>query len=305
MANLLLLGGALLLGPTVLGNAHAMASNEDPRPQAQAPDWSRYRYDVVSIKLLKGQGTLMYSGLVADLSPGGISVRKATLIDLLQSAYAEIDRSSSGFGLRVEQITGYPNWAYTALYTIEGKLGPSMANQLGKLSPLAQTLARAHMLQAMLADRFKLKVHAENREGRVYYLGIAKGGPKMKQATPGEVYPQYTFGGQVLSNEPGLVVMPRPEPGSTKRVGLGAPTERLVQNLSSWLHCPVIDKTGLTGKYDFELQWTAKEDAETGPAANWPSLFTAIQKQLGLKLEPGKGPVPFLVIDHAEMASEN
>ncbi len=73
----------------------------------------------------------------------------------------------------------------------------------------------------------------------------------------------------------------------------------------AWLHCPVIDKTGLTGKYDFELQWTAREGAETGPKANWPSLFTAVREQLGLKLEQGKGPVPFLVVDHAEMPSGN
>ena len=81
--------------------------------------------------------------------------------------------------------------------------------------------------------------------------------------------------------------------------------ERLSLILSAWLHCPVIDKTGLTGKYDFQLQWTAKEGAETEPEANWPSLFTAIQQQLGLKLESGKGPVPFLVIDHVEMPSGN
>jgi uncharacterized protein (TIGR03435 family) len=81
--------------------------------------------------------------------------------------------------------------------------------------------------------------------------------------------------------------------------------ERLTATLSAWLHRPVIDKTGLTGKYDFQLQWTTNEDAETGPEANWPSLFSAIQQQLGLKLEPGKGPVPVLVIEHVDKPSGN
>ena len=79
----------------------------------------------------------------------------------------------------------------------------------------------------------------------------------------------------------------------------------LTKTLSAWLHCPVIDKTGLTGKYDFQLQWTNNENAETGPETNWPSLFIAIQEQLGLKLESGKGPVPVVVIDHVEKPSGN
>lgn len=273
------------------------------QPQAPAPDWSKYSYDVVSIKLLRTDATPDFRGLVADLEPDRITIRSVTLLGLLESAYAEISSNLAGFGLRDNQIVGAPNWATTHLYAIEGKVDPSEAVELNKLNPIQQDQARAHMLQAMLADRFKLKAHPENREGPVYYLVIARNGPKLKRATPGESYPNGPGGlpGRAGSVVPGVP----PEPGSTKRLGLGAPIARLTESLSALLHCPVIDKTGLTGKYDFQLQWTNNENAQSGPETNWPSLFTATREQLGLKLQPGKGPVPVLVIDHVEKPSAN
>jgi uncharacterized protein (TIGR03435 family) len=291
--------------PVIFGFASTLPSRSHSRSQNAATIGPEFKYEPISIKLLRTDATPDFRGLVADLEPDGISIRSVTLLGLLQSAYAEISSNATGFGLRDNQIVGAPNWATTYLYAIEGRIDPSVAVELNKLSPIQQDLARAHMLQAMLADRFKLKAHPENREGPVYYLIVARNGPKLKQATPGESYPK----GPVPLRFPwqaGSVVMGvPPDPGSTKRLGLGAPIVRLTETLSAWLHCPVIDKTGLTGKYDFQLQWTASEGAETGPAANWPSLFTAIQEQLGLKLESGKGPVPILVIDHVEKASGN
>lgn len=286
------------------GIAHGMPSPAHSPSQNTSTIGPEFKYEPISIKLLSRKATPEDRGLVASFDQDGISVRRVTLVGLLQSAYVDIDRSSSGFGLRVEQIAGVPNWANTAMYAIEGKMDSSVAIELDKLSPIQQDLARTHMLQAMLADRFKLKAHAENRDGPVYYLVIAKNRLKLKPATPGETYPKSGFGG-ALPYQTGSVVMAQSEPGSTKRLGLGAPIERLTLTLSAWLHCPVIDKTGLTGKYDFQLQWTAREGVENGPETNWPSLFTAIQEQLGLKLESGKGPVPFLVIDHVEMPSGN
>jgi uncharacterized protein (TIGR03435 family) len=285
----------------MFGFASTLPSRNHSRSQNAATIGPDFKYEPISIKLLSRKATPDDRGFVADLEPDGISAGVVTLIGLLQSAYAEIDPSSSGFGLKVEQIVGVPNWANTAMYAIEGKMDPHVAIELGKLSPIQQKLARAHMLQAMLADRFKLKAHPENREGPVYYLVIAKNHPKLKQAPPGETYPKGRFG----EDRAGLVVMAPSDPGATKRLGLGAPMERLAVTLSAFLHCPVIDKTGLGGKYDFQLQWTATEGADTGPEANWPSLFTAIQEQLGLKLESGKGPVPVLVIDHVETPSGN
>jgi uncharacterized protein (TIGR03435 family) len=296
--------GLLAVVPIVVALANATPSRSGSQTQRAATATPVFEYEPISIKLLRTNATPDFRGLVADLQPDGIRIRSVTLLGLLQSAYAEIDPSSIGPGLRDNQIVGAPNWATTHLYAIEGKIDPPAADELSKLSPIQQELARAHMLQAMLADRFKLKAHPENREGPVYYLAIAKNRPKLKQATPGETYPKSGFGG-ALPYHAGSVVMAQSEPGSTKRLGLGAPMGRLTETLAAWLHCPVIDKTGLTGKYDFQLQWTAIEGVETGPAADWPSLFTAIKEQLGLKLESGKGPVHVLIIDHVEMASGN
>jgi uncharacterized protein (TIGR03435 family) len=303
-AVLVIAGMAALVVPISMGLMGATLIRGQSQAQSTATIGRGFKYEPFSIKLLRTNATPDFRGLVADLDPDGIRIRQVLLLGLLQSAYAEIDPSSTGFGLRDNQIIGAPNWATTYLYAIEGKMDPSVAIELGKLSPIQQNLARAHMLQEMLADRFKLKAHPENREGPVYYLVIAKKGPKLKLATPGETYPTSGFGG-ALPYHAGNVAMAQSEPGSTKRLGLGAPMERLTETLSAWLHCPVIDKTGLTGKYDFELQWTGREGAETGPETNWPSLFTAIQEQLGLKLESGKGPVSVLVIDHVEKASGN
>jgi uncharacterized protein (TIGR03435 family) len=301
---LFLTGLASISVPVIFGVARTLPSRGHSLSQNTATIGPDFKYEPISIKLLRTDATPDFRGLVADMEPDGISIRKVTLLGLLESAYAEIDPSWSGFGLRDNQIVGAPNWATTYLYAIEGKIEPSVAGELGKLSPSQQQLARAHMIQALLADRFKLQAHPENREGPVYFLTVAKNGPKMKQATPGETYPKGP-GWLPFSWHAGQTVMAPSDPGSTKRLGLGAPLSGLTTTLSMWLHCPVIDKTGLTGKYDFQLQWTGNENAETGPETNWPSLFTAIQQQIGLKLEPAKGPVPFLVIDHVEKASGN
>jgi uncharacterized protein (TIGR03435 family) len=295
---------ATLAVSATFGGASTPPSRGHSPSQNTATIGPDLKYEPISIKLLKRKAIPEDRGLIAGLDQDGISVRSVTLIGLLQSAYAAIDGNSIGPGLKLAQIIGLPDWASTDLYAIEGKMDPSVAIELSKLSSAQQELARAHMLQAMLADRFKLQAHSENREGAVYFLVIAKNGPKLKQATPGETYPKSGFGGAV-PYQAGFVVMASPDPGATKRLGLGAAIDKLTPILSAWLHCPVIDKTGLTGKYDFQLQWTENEDAETGPEANWPSLFTAIQQQLGLKLESAKGPVPVLVIEHVEKPSGN
>ena len=299
-----LVGLASIGMPVTFGFASTPPSSGDSPSQNAATIGPEFKYEPISIKVVRTDATPDYRGFVADLEPDGISIRQVTLLGLLESAYAEVDPSSSAFGLRDNQIVGTPNWATTYLYAIEGKIDPSVASELGKLSPTQQNLARARMLQALLVDRFKLKAHPENREGPVYFLAVAKSGPKMKQATPGETYPKGPTGFPFPWHA-GMTVMAPSDPGSTKRIALGAPLSGLITTLSMWLHCPVIDKTGLTGKYNFQLQWTANENAETAPETNWPSLFSAIQQQLGLKLEPAKGPVPVLVIDHVEKPSGN
>ena len=154
-------------------------------------------------------------------------------------------------------------------------------------------------VRSMLADRFQLTVHRETKEGAVYALVVAKGGPKLKENTEG-------------AGRPGIFARRRGE-----LTGTSALIQWLTQALSNQLSRPVVDKTGLTSKYDFQLQWTPDPSqippgmpppgVEALPPAdpNGPDVFTAIQEQLGLRLESQKGPVDVLVVDRIEKPSEN
>jgi uncharacterized protein (TIGR03435 family) len=206
-------------------------------------------------------------------------------------------------GFRDNQIFGAPDWANKDWFAIDAKMDESAAGELSKLSAAQQTLARTQMLQEILVERFKLAVHIENREGPVYFLTVAKGGPKFKKATPGETYPKGPL--SQMPWQAGWVVNAPPVPGSEKRIGLGADMTALTADLSRRLHTTVVDKTGLTGKYDFQLQWSGIDAIPTDGEAPWPPLLTAIQQQMGLKLETGKGPTKVLVIDHVERPSGN
>jgi len=148
------------------------------------------------------------------------------------------------------------------------------------------------MLLELLADLFKLEVHRETRELPVCELVVAGNGANLQQATVGEL-PQMRFG-------KGLIA------GQSEPIGLaqnGRPS--LVRMLSLELQRPVLDKTGLKGIYDFSLEWTP--DDRLG-VEHGPSLFVAIQEQLGLKLLPSNeqtAPVQVLVVDHAERVTSN
>jgi uncharacterized protein (TIGR03435 family) len=152
------------------------------------------------------------------------------------------------------------------------------------------------MLQTLLSDRFQLRVHHETREGAVYDLVVAKNGSKLQPTKE--------------SDNSGTSSGRNPDTGLLTLKGTRRSTEEVAADLSSRLGRPVFDKTGLTGKYDFEISWApdltsaAGADAAT-PAISGPSLVTAIQEQLGLRLESTKGPVGILVIDSAEKPTLN
>jgi uncharacterized protein (TIGR03435 family) len=173
----------------------------------------------------------------------------------------------SAYGVEDFRIAGGPKWLDSDKFSIVFK--PANAPQ------------RNLMLRTLLADRFKLAVHTETRELTVYNLVIGKGGVKMEKATePGGT-----------ANGPAMI-------RGTMDMAF------FVSTLSSTLGRNVIDRTGLSGRYKLSLKWTPDDRSATGDNSA-PSLFTAIQEQLGLKLESTKGPVEILVIDHAEKPSEN
>jgi uncharacterized protein (TIGR03435 family) len=206
-----------------------------------------------------------------------------------------------GFGLNADQLSGEPAWASSAAFDVEAKVSGADVDAMKKIS----FDQRRSMFQQVLTDRFQLKVHHDSQQLPVYTLMLAKGGSKLKQTVTDAKGP----GG--LSGGPGRIMIGR---GSIK--GEGMTVEFLISILSRQLHRTVVDKTGLTGNYDFELKWTPDEGiggdagAHGGPAgddpsASGPTLFTALQEQLGLKLESGKGPVDVVVIDHIEKPAEN
>jgi uncharacterized protein (TIGR03435 family) len=197
------------------------------------------------------------------------------------------------YGVNDEQILAAPAWLSSEHYDIEAEVDEKDAGWLHKLSPEQQML----LLKPLLEDRFKLQVHRETKLLPTYELVIARNGPKVKQASPGDTYrngiksPDGTTGAGRLSLTMGQ---------SDQAIFQGLPTARLAEFLSKQLGSHVVDKTGLAGNYDFTLRWAPEEHPEAGP-----SIFTAVQEQLGLRLESAKRPVECLVIDHVERPSPN
>lgn len=205
---------------------------------------------------------------------------------LLQFAY----NLSSG---STNQIIGGPVWIGSSKFDINAKEDPQLAAKIDKLPREEQLATQRQMVQALLAERFELKVHHETRDLRVLALTVAKGGPKLTQTKPGE------------ENESWMGL--RSSKGKIE--GRGATIKMLVGNLSPKPEIGgrlVVDETGLKGKYDFELNWSPQNlTSQAGDDTAGPSLFAALQEQLGLKVEDRKSPVDCIVIDHVEMPSKD
>jgi uncharacterized protein (TIGR03435 family) len=161
------------------------------------------------------------------------------------------------------------------------------------------------MMQTLLEDRFKLKIHRETREGPVYELALGKGSPKLKPLQDGSCTPAVIGGPLPLLPDGGqrckFMVSPR------GKVDIeGGTLLMLASMLGMVLDRPVIDKTGTTRNFEIHLAFSPEDSAAPGaPAPDAPGIFQAIQEQLGLRLVPAKGPVDVLVIDHIERPSEN
>lgn len=240
-------------------------------------------FEAASIKPSAPMGGGMVRMGVQMLPGGRVSMSGVTMKTLIQQAY----------GVRDFQIVGGPAWMGSDRYDITAKPEGAATPEQVKV-----------MIQALLADRFKLQFHRETKELPTYALVAAKGGPKLhaSEETPGSDKPKQR-----------QMMMQRGQFNAQS-----APISALANQLAQVLGRSVIDKTGLTGNYDFELKWTPDESTPgmmRGPGGDGPppssdaapgmSIFTALQDQLGLKLESTKGPVEILVIERAEKASEN
>jgi uncharacterized protein (TIGR03435 family) len=210
----------------------------------------------------------------------------------------------TGYGVQQHQIAGGPNWPWPTFFMVEAKGNSEADAKLAALTGEQQWAEQKHMLQALLEDRFKLKTHWETREGDVYNLVVAKGGPKLGAQ-----------GSMALSAEEKKEFGDRPvSPLSQKCDGQGCEfiahgysIGGLVGMLTAQFGRPVIDKTGLTGNYDFVLKYKGRWDRDR-PADDLdptPPMDRALQEELGLKVEAAKGPMKVLVIDHIDKPSEN
>jgi uncharacterized protein (TIGR03435 family) len=189
------------------------------------------------------------------------------------------------FGIKDFQLSGAPGWLDTDKWDIVARTdGPTTSEQ------------KYEMAKALLAERFKFTSHWETRDLPIYALVASKGGPKFREPKDDE-QSEFRLVGSSL-------------------VGHKWDVSTLADNLSGILNIPVVDKVGLKGKYDFELNWSPIDNRNFPPAANsitsppapdlsGPTIFSAIQEQLGLKLEGSKGPVKVLVIDSVQKPTEN
>jgi len=188
------------------------------------------------------------------------------------------------------RILDAPGWARSTYFNIDATADPAVDAVLHQLPSDAGRKQKEKIVQALLADRFHLVMHTETRDLPIYELVIAKGGARL---------------GDLKSS------------GTTVNHGRdhieveGANSAALLaEELSKEVGRDVVDKTGMTGRYHLMLKWTPDDATEPqllngAPVDSSPSLFTALEEQLGLKLQPAKGPVQVLVIDYVEMPSEN
>ena len=266
LAWLLPLAAALLLS---IPSAHAQVEHKGPAASI-ALAATLPHYDVSTVKPnVSGSGGYSWGGHNDRFTATNI-----TLKQLIECAY----------DINEDEIIGLTGPVSSARFDIVAKV---LAPDGGKLPKLTDAQL-AVMLIPLLADRFHLQAHLETKTMPVYELVVAHGGPKFTIS-------QTEAPGQSDWSARGI----------TKSLNFeGISMADLADTLTDQVHRKVIDKTGLTGRADITLKWSDNVAAQQG-GPDVISIFTAVEEQLGLKLQPSKGPVDALVIDHAEMPSEN
>jgi uncharacterized protein (TIGR03435 family) len=219
--------------------------------RAQTPDAKPLAFEVASVKLHTTSGIGQRSGI--EENGAAIRVENLPLRALIEAAY----------GIRDYEFVG-PNWLASERYDVVAK--PPSGFTHAQFQPL---------LQALLADRFKLRVHHETKQMGVYELVVAKAGARLRESTGPRTF--FTARQALIS-------------------GTRVSMRELASAVSRLLDREVIESTGLSGVYDVRVEWTP--DSATGDLGI--SLFTAVQEQLGLKLESANAPIDVLVIDHVE-----
>jgi uncharacterized protein (TIGR03435 family) len=224
-------------------------------------------FDIADVHVSARTMNLNMSG--GFLRAGRYEIRKATMVDLIRTAY----------GVDADKVLGGPSWLETDRFDIVAKAPAATPTETVNL-----------MLQALLADRFKLVVHKDTKSQPAFVLSMGKGKPKMKESEG--------------SGPPGCQGQPQtPQPGvipyaivSCKNMTMEALAQNLRGMANAYINNTVVDSTGLKGTWDLELKWTARALLSQA-GADGITIFDAVDKQLGLKLEPAKVPTPVIVVD--------
>jgi uncharacterized protein (TIGR03435 family) len=252
-------------------------------------------------------------------SPGRLSIRCAPLRTLIQRAYVTYANGSvssesvlAGMTMRAEKA---PDWIMDR-YEIEARADGAAS----------EGLMNGPMLQALLEERFALRIHRETREAPIYVLTAAKGGHKMKAFVEGTcIVADITQ--PAAARQPGqnyCRTAQRAQPPNFVVDAQGVTMEEFSKTTLASMDRPVVNQTGIAGRYDFHLEFAPDESIggvfgaqglqrmrnaaprdAAAPDSIGASIFTALQQQLGLRLEPARGPSDFLVIDHVERPSAN
>jgi uncharacterized protein (TIGR03435 family) len=269
----------------VASSIAAPTAQNSPVPTA---DISKLEFEVASVKPNKSGDDNSRLGL----QPGGrITATNVALRLLIRNVY----------NVQAYQIVGEPDWIATERFDIEAKADRDYSPQSD--GPAPELIA---MMRNLLADRFKLVVHRETREMPVYALVLARAdgtfGPQMRRvdvdcaAEAAKAMAARRGGTPPQPSDPSKV----PPCGARLRPGRvmagAAMLPQFARGLSGFVGRTVVDRTGLSGTFDIDLEWTPDPTADT----TGPSLFTALQEQLGLKLESTRAPVEVLVIDRVE-----
>lgn len=277
-----------------IGMAHAQSTAPAPRPE----------FEVASVKPCRDTDT--FNG--GSSSPGRFTISCLPVMTLISMAYIEF-----GSGRRdpfsTTVIEGAPAWigmseSASNWYAVD-------ARAVGAAS---EEIMRGPMMQALLEDRFKLKVHRETRNVRIYALTVNKGGAKLKPFDGSCTQRDYTKAqAQADDGQKALCAGSSLTRGGQTTMDLhGISMAAFADTLGSGLERrgiidgPIIDRTGLTGRFDFHLEFSSSANPAAVSSADGPdTVFNVLQDRLGLKLEPSTGPREFIVIDHIERASEN
>lgn len=243
-------------------------------------------FDAASVKPSKPGDS---RGSTFQFTPGGgLNITNGTLRDIIETAYSVGDF----------QILGGPGWLNSERYDVSARSASDTAQAGPGNSPngVADTRLR---LQTLLAQRFQLKIHRETRDVPIYALVVGKSGSKLIE-------------GETAVSERSTAGI---RAGCGQITGTMASMANLAVYLERQLRRPVVDRTGLSGRYNFQLEWAPDSGPCSTPvdgvpgapvnSSDGPSIFTAVQEKLGLKLESTKGPAEVIVVDHAENADEN